>query len=65
MKIDIPKDTPDGRELRLKGMGMPHYKQKNKCGDLYVKIVVQLPKSLTETELGLYRKLAEHRKQKS
>jgi curved DNA-binding protein len=65
IKIDIPKETPNGKELRLKGLGMPYYKEKNKHGDLYVKVVIQLPKSLTETELGLFRKLAEIRKQKS
>ena len=63
--IDIPKETPNGKELRLKGLGMPHYKEKNKFGHLYVKIVVQLPKSLTEAELDLFRQLAELRKQKS
>jgi curved DNA-binding protein len=65
IKIDIPKDTPNGKVLRLKGLGMPHYKEKHKYGDLYVKITIQLPKSLTETELGLFRKLAELRKQRS
>jgi curved DNA-binding protein len=65
IKIDIPKETQNGKVLRLKGLGMPYYKEKNKYGDLYVKISGQLPKSLTETELGLFRQLAELRKQKS
>ena len=65
IKIDIAQGTPNGKELRLRGLGMPHYKEKNKCGDLYVKISVELPKSLSETELGLFRQLAELRKQKS
>jgi curved DNA-binding protein len=65
IKVDIPQGTPNGKVLRLKGLGMPHYKEKNKYGDLYVTISVQLPKSLTETELGLFRNLAELRRQKS
>lgn len=65
IKVDIPKETQNGKVLRLKGLGMPYYKEKNKYGDLYVKISVELPKSLSETELGLFSKLAEIRRQKS
>jgi curved DNA-binding protein len=65
MKTDIPKDTPNSKESRLRGLGIPHYKEKKKCGDLYVKIIVQLPKSLTDKEFGLFRQLAELRRQKS
>jgi curved DNA-binding protein len=60
--IDIPKGTPNGKELRLRGLGMPVYAKKNEFGNLYVKINILLPENLTDEELELFKKLAELRK---
>ena len=62
VKVDIPQETPNGTALRLRGLGMPIYGQKNEFGNLFVKIVIQMPSHLSEQEIDLFRKLAALRK---
>ncbi len=62
LSIKLPKETPNGKVMRLKGQGMPVYGKSNEFGDLYVKINVQLPKKLTEQEVKLFKELAALRK---
>ena len=62
VKVDIPKETPNGRVLRLRGLGMPIYGKKNEFGDLFVKVVVRMPDHLSEQEIDLFRKLKALRK---
>lgn len=64
MRIDIPKETENGKVLRLKGLGMPVFGKTNEYGDLYATIKVMTPKNLTAEELELYRKLADIHKKK-
>jgi curved DNA-binding protein len=56
--VNIPKGTPNGKELRLRGLGMPVYAKKNEYGNLLVKVDILLPEHLSEEEIGLFRKLA-------
>ena len=56
--VNIPKGTPNGKELRLRGLGMPVYAKKNKFGNLLVKVDIVLPEHLSEEEIDLFRKLA-------
>jgi curved DNA-binding protein len=56
--INIPRETRNGKVLRMKGLGMPVYGQKTKYGDLYLKIMIEIPQHLTEEERELFRKLA-------
>jgi len=44
--------------LRLRGLGMPVYGRKNEFGNLFVKVVIQIPEHLTAQETELFRKLA-------
>ncbi|MFH1195390.1 MAG: DnaJ C-terminal domain-containing protein [bacterium] len=60
--VNIPKGTPNGKELRLSGLGMPFYSKKNEYGNLIVKINIQLPENLNEEEIELFKKLSELRK---
>jgi curved DNA-binding protein len=60
--VTIPKGTPNGKELRLRGLGMPAYAKKNKFGNLLVKVDIVLPEHLSEEEMDLFRKLAALRK---
>jgi curved DNA-binding protein len=60
--VNIPKGTPNGKELRLQGLGMPVYGKKNKFGNLLVKVEIVLPEPLSEEEIGLFEKLAALRK---
>lgn len=55
--VNIPRETQNGRVVRMKGLGMPVYAQKNKYGDLYLKITIEIPQHLTEEERELFRKL--------
>lgn len=56
--VNIPKGTPNGKELRLRGLGMPVYAKKNKFGNLHVKVEILLPEDLSEEETALFTKLA-------
>jgi curved DNA-binding protein len=62
VNVDIPKETPNGKMLRLLGLGMPVYGTKKEFGNLYVTIVIQLPDHLSEQEIELFRKLSALRK---
>ncbi len=62
VNVDISKETPNGKTLRLLGLGMPVHGTKNEFGNLYVTIVIQLPDHLSEQEIELFRKLSALRK---
>jgi len=61
IRIDIPKESENGKVLRLKGMGMPVFGKAGEAGDLYLRIRVDLPRKLTEKELDLFHQLKELR----
>jgi curved DNA-binding protein len=63
IKVDILRETPNGKVLRLRGLGMPVYGTKQQFGDLFVKAVVKMPEGLSEKEVELFRKLATLRTQ--
>ncbi|MHB1049701.1 MAG: DnaJ C-terminal domain-containing protein [Bacteroidota bacterium] len=56
--VNIPKGTSNGKELSLRGLGMPLYAVKNEFGNLFVKVNIVLPEHLTENEIGLFTTLA-------
>jgi curved DNA-binding protein len=58
VKIKIKPETKNGTTLRLKGKGFPAYRQEGVSGDLYIKISLEIPESLTEKEKDLFRQLA-------
>jgi curved DNA-binding protein len=60
--VNIPKGTSNGKELRLRGLGMPVYGKKGKFGDLLVKVDVVLPEHLGTEEMDLFGKLSGLRK---
>ena len=59
--IKIKPETKNGTLLRLKGKGFPVYNQPGQFGDLYVKINLQIPESLTDKEKDLFKQLAQLR----
>jgi curved DNA-binding protein len=61
IKIDIPPGSDSGKILRLKGLGMPGNNGTAK-GDLYVKIMIEVPKNLSEKEKQLFEQMANIRK---
>jgi len=62
VKVNIPKETPNHKVLRLRGLGMPVFGEKEVFGDLFVTVDVQLPAHLSLEEMELFGKLALLRK---
>ena len=58
VKIDIPKETPNHKEFRLTGLGMPIFGRKNEYGNLLVSVGVKLPDHLSAQEFDLVKQLA-------
>jgi curved DNA-binding protein len=54
----LAPETPNGKVLRLKGMGMPVYGQPDRFGDLFAEVSVALPEKLTPAEKSLVKQLA-------
>jgi len=53
VKLSIPAGTQTDQVFRLAGRGMPHLKNPNTKGDLYVKLKVQIPKYLSSKQIDL------------
>ncbi len=51
-KIKIPSGTQSGKQLRLRGKGMPILRR-NTSGDLYIRIITEVPTSLTKRQKEL------------
>ena len=47
----IPKGTPNGKVLRVKGKGFPIYKQEGKFSDLLISIMVNIPQNFDDEDL--------------
>ena len=56
-KVKIPPGTQSHTKMRLKGVGMPHFQGEGK-GDEYVKVIVKVPKRVSEKSRGLIQELA-------
>jgi DnaJ-class molecular chaperone len=56
-RIRVPPGSQTGRQMRLKGKGMPQLKGGGH-GDLFAKLVVVVPKELNSRELELVKELA-------
>jgi curved DNA-binding protein len=57
VKLTIPAETSNGKQFRLRGLGMPKLRQPDKRGDLYATINVTLPHNLNKQEKELFQKL--------
>jgi curved DNA-binding protein len=58
LSLKIPPGTQSHTQMRIKGHGVPRFNKKGR-GDLYVKIIVLLPKSLTPEQEELFKQLAD------
>lgn len=58
VSIKVPEGTQSGREVRVRGRGIPYLNEKG-SGDLVVKVVVQIPRKLNRAQQELVSKLAE------
>ena len=59
IKITIPQGIEYGKQLRVKGKGMPVYNVPGMFGDLFVKVKYFIPKNLTPEQLDLIRQASE------
>lgn len=55
VRLKIPSGSQSGRRFRLKGKGLP---KKQGRGDLYVKVKIVIPESLSEEEERLFKELS-------
>jgi molecular chaperone DnaJ len=56
--LKVPEGTQSGKELRIRGKGVPYLNEKGR-GDLIVKVVVQIPKKLNKAQRELIAELGE------
>jgi molecular chaperone DnaJ len=56
VKLKVRKGTQPGSLIRLRGEGIKHLRHSGH-GDLYVKIVVDIPKNLNRQQKDLLKKL--------
>jgi molecular chaperone DnaJ len=54
--IKIPSGTESGKVLRISGKGIPHFSSFGR-GDLYIKLVIKTPRSLTNQQKELLKEL--------
>lgn len=58
VSLKIPEGTQSGRELRIRGRGVPILNGKGN-GDLIVKVIVEIPRKLSRSQRDLVNQLAE------
>jgi molecular chaperone DnaJ len=56
--LKIPEGTQSGKQLRIRGKGVPFLNERG-TGDLVVQVVVQIPRKLSRSQRELVGKLAE------
>jgi curved DNA-binding protein len=59
LSLQIPPGTRHKTKMRLTGHGLPHMKNNNTKGDLYVQVQINIPKQLTDEQKNLILRLAE------
>lgn len=57
VKMKIPAGTQSGEIFRIKGKGIPYLENRGKRGDHLVKIVVEIPRSVSREQKDLVEKL--------
>jgi curved DNA-binding protein len=55
--VRVPPGTQSHTKMRLKGLGVPHFQGEGK-GDEFVKVIVKVPKKMTEKSRKLIEELA-------
>jgi curved DNA-binding protein len=57
VKLKIPPGTQSGRRFRLSGKGMPILNKKDQYGDLFARVLITIPESLTPEQRKLVEQL--------
>jgi molecular chaperone DnaJ len=56
VRLKIPDGTQSGKEIRLRGKGVPHLNESGR-GDVVVQVVVQIPRKMTKAQRDLVKQL--------
>jgi len=56
-KVNVPAGTQSHTKMRLRGLGIPHFQGAGK-GDEYVKVIVKIPRRVTDKSRKLIEELA-------
>ena len=62
--LTIPPETQSGKTFRLAGRGLPRLREPQTNGDLYARVVVKIPTSLSDKERQLFAELAALRRRR-
>lgn len=57
VKMTLPPETQSATIKKLKGLGMPKHGLDGEFGDLYVRLIINIPTGLTTKEKDLFEKL--------
>lgn len=58
-KVKVPAGVQSGKQLRLRGKGMPALQRAGQVGDLYIELAVETPVNLTKRQEELLREFEE------
>ncbi|MFK7942407.1 MAG: molecular chaperone DnaJ [Paracoccaceae bacterium] len=58
-KVKVPSGVQSGKQLRLRGKGMPALQRQGQVGDLYIELAVETPVNLTKRQEELLREFEE------
>jgi len=64
VKLTIPPGTQPEQKFRLAGRGMPHLRNTQEKGDLYVQVKVRMPRNLSTEQKSLLEKARDLQKEK-
>lgn len=59
--VKIPPGTSSGKMIRLRGKGMPRLAARGEQGDLYLRVMITVPKDLTDDEREALERMAQRR----
>lgn len=65
VRITVPKGIEYGKQLRIRGKGMPVYGADGLFGDLFVKVKYYIPSDFSDDEVAAIKKMQEKRMQKN
>ena len=54
VSVKIAPNTQNGQKIRLNGCGIENH---HNVGDMIITVIIQIPKTLTNEEIELYKKL--------
>jgi len=60
VRVTIPPCSQNQQQLKLRGLGLPL--PGDKRGDLYIKLLIEVPKTVDDTERSTWEALAESSK---